>query len=326
MASHVPPAPGIFNSPEWRRVLADAFGYAIEEVPLAGGGTLPLAKIDDPVGRRLVGLPFSDYLTLGGGAAALADALQRIGRDWPDYAVSLRIAGDDWGCGEAAACYHRVAIGDEAEMTARMSPAFRRGLNKATREGLSVRIGTSVEDIERFHRLYCLHRQKKFGLLSQSRRFFAEIHAAFLAVGQGWVLEARNDDGVLAAALVLRHGDGLYYKLGASVMERNQLAKRPNNILFARLLSFAKDAGSSYIDLGMSWTHEGDAELRRFKEGIGGVAHPVTVVRQYPDGYDIGRAERVREMLRDVTRFCVEELTTTDQLDRAGERFFRYFT
>jgi CelD/BcsL family acetyltransferase involved in cellulose biosynthesis len=259
-----------FHSPAWAAVLRDTYGFrpeclvAFEEdTPVAG---IPLFK----VGNRLVGAPFSDFcpplsLQDQAGADLLSAAKERAGRNGSS---ALEIRGDAaLDLGEAS--LHRgdtfirhvipLHLGME-EIERRLHDSARRAVRKARKEGIGVRLATSVEDMRDFYRLNVLTR-KKHGLIPQPWSFFKNIQRHHMEGGSGWLLLAEHEGQTIAGDLLLACKDKLVYKFNAS--DPRFLGLRPNNLLLYSAIEFGVERGFREFDLGRC---EEDADgLRRFK-------------------------------------------------------------
>ncbi|MCG8564108.1 MAG: GNAT family N-acetyltransferase [Desulfobacterales bacterium] len=320
---------GLFSSPAWLGALADSFPYDFFVIR-HGEGAIPLARITDFIGPRIVSLPFSDYLEIGSDALDWEKIFVAIRGGVGELPVKFRWAGDFTHCklergvqGRVAAQYHRVAIQDQNSMFQNLAPGFRRNVRQALGHGIRIRRKTSDSAVDRFHHMFTAHRRAKFGVLSPPKSFFIRIARRFFKSGNGFVLEAVDGEQVTAAALVLRHGDGLYYKYGASLAQG--LSRRPNNLLFWDLLCRAGQWDCRYVDLGMSWQGPDDAGLVRFKEDLGGVSSPISVLASSDLEASL-RDREARSVLRDLTRLWVESDAGIPHIQKAGDRIFQYFT
>jgi hypothetical protein len=315
---------GLFHTRAWLAVLEETFGYSIVMVvdPQRRVG-VPVAILDDVVGKRMVSLPFSDFVETDLSFLAIRKALAVR---YPDHLFVMRALGErgDEGGKTGEAFHHRVVLANDNVMWSAMSSSFRRGVRKAENAGVTVRRGTDRACVDRFFEIYALHRQKKFGILSQPRYFFHKIHERFFETGLGYVLEAEVNGMLAASILCLLFGEGTYYKFGASALDL--LGARPNNLLFWKLLIEARNSGCEFVDLGLCWQSDGHANLRRFKESLGGQAMPITLFRYAPNNFDHKAEERARDLLRDMTSLVISQAQGPDALDRAARLLFSHFT
>lgn len=259
-----------FHTPAWAAVLRDTYGFQPEHIVAFEGTTpvagIPLFKVDD----RLVGAPFSDFcppLSLADSAGAhLLDAAKR--RVEANGIRSLEIRGgaalDLDGAGLLPGdsfIRHIIPLNLGAqELERRLHDSARRAVRKARKEGITVRISTSAEDVKRFYALNVMTR-RKHGLIPQPWAFFRNIQRHHMQGGTGWLLLADYRGLTIAGDLLLACKDKLVYKFNAS--DPRFLGLRPNNLLLHSAIQFGVERGFSQFDLGRC---EKDNEgLRRFK-------------------------------------------------------------
>jgi CelD/BcsL family acetyltransferase involved in cellulose biosynthesis len=277
-----------FHMPAWAQVLRDTYQFQPEYLVALEGeravAGIPLFR----VGARLVGAPFSDFcppLSLHGdaGMTLLADLKNRADGDGTDM-VEIRggAAADLAAQGlEAGDRFIRHVIPLHAGMEAinkGLHDSARRAVKKARREGIAVRVGTSVEDMKAFYQLNVLTR-RKHGLIPQPWSFFHNIQRHHMAKGSGWLLLAEKDGAVIAGDLLLGCKGQLVYKFNAS--DPKYLALRPNNLLLYNAIEFGVEHGYRDFDLGRC--EEENEGLRRFKLLWGSAEVPL-VYYYYPAG------------------------------------------
>ncbi|WP_319585141.1 GNAT family N-acetyltransferase [uncultured Pseudodesulfovibrio sp.] len=314
----------IFFSARWLKVLSESFGFKIMGLRMQDG-VLPFADIDDVVGKRIVSLPYSDFVSSGISGACLAEGLNSLRLAYPDHSFSLKLAKDDfpgWPV-EDGAMHHEVSLDEEDVMWRRCSTNFRRNVNKARKHAVEVRMRSDEQGIRDFYHQLRDHRRHKFGILTPPLRFFEKLHEHFFRDGAGYVAEACLDGRVCSSVLVLFHGDVACYKFGAS--DLGALEFRPNNLLFWEVMLDTFKRGCKTLDLGMSWASEDDAGLRRFKEGMGGEPIGLSVIKSWPDEACREREERNRQVFRELTSIFVGQ-DSDEVLDRACDTLFPLFT
>lgn len=259
-----------FHSPAWAAVLRDTYGFqprylvAFENsMPIAG---IPLFR----VGRRLVGLPFSDFcppLSLAGPAGA--ELLEAAKRQVDGVAGAVLEIRGDATLGLSSASFQQgerfirhvipLTLGVD-EIERRMHDSARRAIRKARREGITVRASTSLDDMKLFYRLNVMTR-RKHRLIPQPWSFFRNIQLHHMAAGRGWLLLANHGGRTIAGDLLLSYKDKLVYKFNAS--DPRFLGLRPNNLLLFTAIEFGVERGFSEFDLGRC--EEDNEGLRRFK-------------------------------------------------------------
>ena len=327
----LPECQNLFYSKKWIAVLKTGYGLDFVAVVNARTGHYLLFSVhDDLAGKKLQSLPFSDYVMPALAPEDAEGLLHHALVHHPDAAVIFKATASLFSYFEAQqwrvmreALYHRVAIADEDTMWKRLAPSFQRGLHKAKKNDVQVSLRYDREAVDRFYGLHAKLRQKKFHSLAQPRSFFHAVHQEYLEGQEGFVLEATRNEVLLASMIVLQHEQILYYKFGASEMEA--LDFRPNNLLFWHLLSWAREHGYQQVDLGLSGTSEAYQGLVRFKEAMGGVAHPIKYFRKDPPGFDHLREASFKKLLSELTGLFAGEGVELKTAQQAGEILYRYF-
>ena len=270
-----------FHTGAWAKVLRDTYDFRPrymvarkENGKLAAG--IPLFEVN---GSRLVGVPFSDYcpplLPDSEDSRTLVEELKRTTNNGTSSLELRGSAGLDLesqGFSKADAFLQHVIEldGDIEELEARCRKTVLRSIRKARRNGLKVRIGEKLSDMERFYELNMLTR-RKHGLIPQPWRFFENIHRHMISGGNGILLLCEYDDRVIAADMMLAHGKKLVGKFNAS--DKRYQALGPNHLLQMRTIELGVADGYSEINLGRTeLEHEG---LRRFKLSWGSREEPL---------------------------------------------------
>src|SRR5579859_1039541 len=167
----------LFTSSDWISVIADTYGIGVHAVlDRAGGATLPLAVVDDLAGRRLIGLPFSDYMLLSFGLDTVISLAERAHDQYPDFAITMRVALDQplpvmrgqWDI-RPSAVYHRLHIDSEEALWRGLSQGFRNQVRQGWRRGVTAQVTRSREALERFIAMHTSLRNRKFMSLPQPR-------------------------------------------------------------------------------------------------------------------------------------------------------------
>jgi CelD/BcsL family acetyltransferase involved in cellulose biosynthesis len=296
----------IFHHVEWLRLLHAQYGYRMlahcvvdsDERIVAG---LPLAHVRSRLtGNRLVALPFSDLCPFAFDAtasdharqlllASLREEHERLGID-----IEVRAAAPGLPVSGKGFYHHEIPLGQDLDaVRSRFVSNVRRGITRATREGIEVRRGTGVEELDAFYRLHLRTRQRQ-GVPTQPRRFIRRFARLFDA-GLGFVLLAVSDDQPVAAALYLNWGDTLTYKYGASAPEH--LNKRPNHAIFMESIRWGCEHGATALDLGR--TDLDNEGLRSFKRGWGGDERELvyTALSRRPKTADSGVPSLARTLI-----------------------------
>jgi CelD/BcsL family acetyltransferase involved in cellulose biosynthesis len=278
--------------------------------------------LSDLAGSRTIVLPFSDFANpivqsdahhqllcsslAAGGLPTRIACLVDEEHAWPAGARTI-----------ARARWHGVPVpADVGDAEPVVSPAARRAIRKAEREGVRVDVVDDDRFLHEFYRLHLGVRKHKYRLLPQPRAFFAAIRDRFTAANGWWPLVALHGGRVVAATLYLQWGDTLYYKFNAS--DPGALTVRPNDLLVWEGIRLAQRVGCRLLDLGRS--DDDQPGLIRFKRGFGGQERELRTVELPPTASDdpkadAGTSAQTRRALAQATRL----LTDPDVPDRATE-------
>ena len=241
---------------------------------------LPFAYVASRLtGKRVVALPFSDLCPIAsagrGGdethellAASVQSAYEQTG-------VDVEIRGPVAGIGTIGKSFYQHLVGLEDgldEVSARFKKNQRRDVIRAAREGIEVRRGTAVADLDAFYRLH-LATRKRQGVPTQPRSFIRSF-ARLFDRGLGFVLLATFEDEPVAGAVYLQWSETLVYKYGAS--SPSFLKKRPNHAIFMESIRIGCERGLKTLDFGRT-DHDNEG-LRSFKLGWGATEHELAYV------------------------------------------------
>lgn len=325
----------LFTSSDWLSVIADTYGIAVHAVlDRADDATLPLAVMDDLAGRRLIGLPFSDYMLLPYGIDTAISLAERALARYPDFAIAMRIALNQpistmrgqWDI-RPSAVYHRLRIDSEAALWRGLSQSFRNQVRQGWRHGVTAQLTRSEEARERFISMHTSLRNRKFLSLAQPRDFLHLIYDRLMASGPGFFIESLRGSDVVASCLVLAHADVLYYKFSASTPDAAEV--RGNNVMLWELLRTAAASGQfKTIDFGRSGLGEGYAGLRHFKESLGASAHPIAEIShpaRRPDGQAAKHAAEFLALAKETSKLIASAGNSQELNDAAARIFYRYF-
>jgi len=278
--SFVEASPGavVFHHPRWLGLLRQQYGYEIQACCIEGErgieAGIPMARIESRLtGRRFVALPFSDVCPplLGPDAteaalpalgAALAEESRGAGLDLTVHASMPSLPG---AFVQRRFLRHLLPLSDDfAEVERGIGKSqIKRGIRRARRHGLRTERRTDAAALEAFYALH-VETRRRLGAPTQPKRFIERFGALFDA-GLGFVAVVLDQARPIAAAVFLTHNATLTYKYGAS--EASSLRKRPNNLLFADVISWACGAGFRTLDFGR--TDLDNEGLRSFKRSWG---------------------------------------------------------
>ena len=322
----------LFHSPAWAAVLRETYGFEVRAQALtdAGGNIvagLPICRIDDAIGGRIVALPFSDHCTplVDDSTAwrALFDALRSY-----DRPLTLSTLGDataphiDGLAVAKRARWHGIELDtDDAGTWAQLAPARRRAIRKALRERVRIESGAGASFRRDFVRMHVAVRKHKYRLLAQPAVFFAAIERAFTAAGAWLPLAAFHRGRCIAATIFVGWGDTLYYRFNTS--DRDALAVRPNDLLLWEGIRLARARGYRRLDLGRS--DDDQPGLIRFKRQFGGVEREIRLLRYVPPRYAGRREAAARRVLNAVTSLLTNPSVPDQVAAAAGSALYRYF-
>ena len=312
----------LFYAPAWIQVMEDTYGFPFYTAwDRLTGHHIVFAVILQSEGHKIISLPFSDYIVLNPeSACSLVGAVQSA---YPSFPIVVRMATTKdapplVGNVTQRAYYHRVFTPSADVGASHLSASFRRGVQKARRSGVSIHQSNTFQALEEFYVLYHQLRINKFRTIPQPFVFFEQVWKTFIDKQQGFILQARRRETLLAAIIVLEYQGVWYYKFGCSRLDT--LQHRPNNLLFAELIRLAGEQPHiTEINLGLSGTDASYEGLIRFKEGMGGQRAHIVTYQLLPDGYDLRAEQNSKAVLSTLIKAIVASkpnLKTTDAWSR----------
>lgn len=332
----------VYHTSAWCRIVAEAGGYrpqclaAVEDGRVTG--VLPLMEIRSVLtGKRLTALPFSDE------CFALADTTA-VARELIASAIKVRderglgqlemrgapaVAGVEGRSEDLAAesglssnshynCY-RIPLRDDTEAL-RMTfgkKAVRQTINKSLKLGVTVRRGTSEDDVREFYRLYVLNR-KQHGIPPQPLQLFLTMARRLRDQPQAIVYLAEFEGTNVASLLSLRYNGVTFLKYeGIDLDYRHVLPVHP--MLWTSIRE-AAEAGDRWCDLGR--TAADNAGLNDFKRRWGTVLSPMPYYYHPPgEGLAVAKTDSWKyRLFTGVFRRLPASLSA-----RIGARIFRHF-
>jgi lipid II:glycine glycyltransferase (peptidoglycan interpeptide bridge formation enzyme) len=201
-----------------------------------------------------------------------------------------------------------------------LDPGARRAISKARKNGVSVRPAARLEDLRAFFELHLRIRKYKYRLLAQPWRFFEAIWERFLEPGNGELLLAESDGGVIGGVLFLDWGDTTYYKFNASSVDN--LALRPNDLVLWTGISRGAERGFAWLDFGVSDLDQ-DGLVRYKRKYATEEAEVITLRHEVPMDH---RGRGARALLPALTDLFVDGSVPDAVSERAGNLLYRYFS
>jgi CelD/BcsL family acetyltransferase involved in cellulose biosynthesis len=269
---------------------------------------LPAVEITAPLRRaRWVSLPFTDFCPpLGDDAniVRLAGALDDFRRERGVRSFEVRARLPRIARVARVAMLHTLRLdGNLEEIEGRFRPATARNIRTAEAAGVTIRRAEQESDLDDvFYRLQ-VQTRKRLGLPVQPRRFFRLLWRRIVEPGLGITLLAYHRGRPIAGAVFLTWNSTVTYKYGASDAEFWWL--RPNDMVFATAIRWAREDGYSTLDFGRTDFDSGG--LRHFKRGWGCDEHDLDYSVVGAKDVRSSRAARtiVRPMLRRSPRWVV---------------------
>ena len=323
----------VFHSPSWIRVLTDTYGWEASAYVIADDSGepqagIPFCRITDMFGERIVALPFSDY----------CDPLIRDAESWrvlidkllPEHRpINLRCLHNDVPLTderfslEKQAKWHRLDLRPELDALWRvMHDSTHRAIRKSEREGLTVRVAESEQELRTFFEMHLKVRKYKYGLLAQPYGFFQNIWRHFVDAQHGFLLLAIHGDKIVAGDFFLEWKDTLYYKFNASLPD--DLSHRPNDLLIWEGIKQGKNRGVAFLDFGLS---DIDQEgLVRYKRKFGTEEKTISFLRHEPNGGPTPAEKEMRGLLGTMTSRFTDHMVPDPVTEKAGEDLYRLFT
>jgi CelD/BcsL family acetyltransferase involved in cellulose biosynthesis len=322
----------LFQSPLWARVLHDTYGFTVDAVVLTDPrgritAGIPVCRIDDQIGDRIVALPFCDH----------CDPLVADRAQWQRLLAALAAHGVritlECRAESVAAADGRLRLVKTARwqgidiepdvdgLWSRLAPAARRAIRKAEREGVTVERVDDERFLREFHAMHVALRKGKYRLLAQPVAFFEAICRRFSGDGQWFPLAAYHRGRCIAATMYLAWGDTLYYRFNTSLPQT--LPLRPNNLLLWAGIRLAAEQGRRCLDLGRSDLDQ--PGLIRFKHQFGARSREIRTLRHEPAGYAAARGDRARALLHGVTQRLTDPAVPDEITAAAGAAFYRLF-
>ncbi|MBI9035777.1 MAG: GNAT family N-acetyltransferase [Bacteroidales bacterium] len=217
-------------------------------------------------------LPFSDYVLEGVNEEFIEQSIIYLNKNYPDFQISIKaIMNNLVDLCPASIPLIRTPIGityqihlkQQRNHISKNAPYYR-NIRKAVQNGISVGSSTSIKSLRDFYNLHLNLRVQKFKKIPQPYSFFQNLHDIFIRQNKGFIYEAKLDNIVIAAWIILIEDNKLYYKYAASTAE--QLIYRPNDLLYKSLVEYGTSHSFDLLDLGLSGIGPAYDGLLRFKK------------------------------------------------------------
>jgi CelD/BcsL family acetyltransferase involved in cellulose biosynthesis len=324
------PMGGLFSSAPWTRAVARTYGFEVSATVRNADGAgadaaLLFARVSDLRGERIVCGPFSDYCDpLAGDAEAwrelvapllamrLPVTLRCLRSSWPAQDARFTVSG--------RAAWHGVDLDrTEEDIWHGLDGPARRDVRKAQRLGVTIREGSTIEELKAFFDMHCQVRKTKYRLLPQPFAFFESLLGAFSPEGRLVVLLAEQDGAVVAGSVFLIWGDTLYYKFSASLDRR----ANPNDLIVWEGIRLGRSRGLRRFDFGASdYDQPG---LVKFKRKFATEVGEIVRLRWLPPGHADQRAEQAGRLLSRMTHLLTDPAVPDPITRAAGEALYAQF-
>jgi hypothetical protein len=299
------------------RIATDVTGF-----PTDGFAWVPISDIR---GDRLVSLPFSDRAEpLVADPAVWSSLVDDALRT--DAPLSIRCLDDAVPTADARlvrtgeVAWHGTPLGAPVTDVYRLlSPAARRNIATADRNGVHVDALAGMAALHIYHRLHVTLRKHKYRLLAQPLALFERIWQEF-SVRDGIVTFLAYFNGEpIAGAVFLAWNDTLYYKFGASLA--GTLPLRPNDAVTWTALRWASERGFRRLDWGLSDLEQ--PGLIAYKRKWASEERRIVTLCSTGGGPNGGREPG--RLLGELTRLLTDDAVPDHITERAGSLLYRYF-
>lgn len=322
----------IFHSPAWLQVLQETYNMEIgayvlideDERVVAG---MPITRICDMRGERLVSMPFCDYY----------DPLVETQEQWDllsemlaseHLPVTMRLLHNELPLHDPrfsevkVAKWHRIDLRPELPaLWDRFEPSVHRAIHKAEKNGVSVRVAEDHSDLRHFFDMHLHIRKYKYHLVAQPYRFFEQIWKHLIEPGKGMLLMAYHGDTLLGATMFLVWGNTIYYKFNASNMDT--LEYRSNDFLVWKAIQWAKAQGLTGLDFGLSdWDQKG---LCHFKRKFNAEEKTIHFMSFMNGSSPTPWTQPYNQMLSQLTQLFTTASTPDSVTESGGEILYRFF-
>lgn len=257
----------------WLRLLQRAYGFKIAVATVSDGcepaAACVLARSNNPLNPRVIGLPFSDScppLAIDQSASAeLAGSLleQRMWRG--GFELRGIALPAPWQVVDCFAQWSLDLRQSAAQLERRCAAHFRKKARRAAESGLSVQCGSSLEELYGFYGLMLQTRSRQ-GVPVQPLRFFKLVRELFSPGGDFEIWSVHQRGRLLACGIILRAFGTLHYKWSARSIDGDSGA---SHLLCRSVIE--KHAGAA-VSFNLGRTDVRNAGLVRFKKEAGAEA------------------------------------------------------
>lgn len=259
------PSATVYHLPAWSRILEKSFGYEPFHLIArnAGGvvcGVLPLLLVKSALtGRRLVSLPFSYRCGPLADSPEVLQALMEEACQLQKQTNSLYLelkglllpphvtadkSENGWEKTDQFSTYILDLL-TPGEVWKKLDPRVRQHINRARRDGVTIRKGSSVEDFRIFYRLN-LKVKKRIGVPGHPEDFLLNIGRDMSDICTLYLAELKNR--VIGGHMVLKF-NGVMLSAFAASNDRYR-KNQPNSLLYWTAIEDACREGTRCFDFG----------------------------------------------------------------------------
>ncbi len=293
----------IFHSSIWQGLIGSCYPYQFLGLRATGDdgktlGVLPLWLVKSALtGKRMISAPFSYVcppLALSAEVeAALVEKAIELCREHKAAYYEMKsprtipVAETTMAKSGQFETFLVDLHGSEEEIWGRTHKGMiQRGVNKARKEGVTVRVGAEEACVREFHRLNLLT-CRKHGIPAQSLAFHQEVWRRMTNRDLAEFLFADYQGRTVAAVVIFYFNGTAIYMYGAS--DEAYLAMRPNHLLIWEAMLRAKSRGMHTFDLGR--VSDDNPGLKEFKQRWGAVTVPLHYY-YWPEKRGVGAVNR----------------------------------
>ncbi len=263
---------GIFNTTEWESLLNKAYGFNISRLIYTDETADMVSGIQVcELKGKAVSLPFTDYYNLiGSNMEGKRKIFSHLIEKYNGQKIQVRgVANDSRFSQYSESVVHHKELGSGDELE-NIDDSHKRGIKKAVKSGLKVVTDEGFIAVEKFYNMHT-NTRKRQGVPVQPFNFFRLLHSEVISKGLGFTSIVYKGDIPVSGGIFLFFNKTFTYKFGES--DARYLELRPNNLLFAEMIEYARQNGYEIFDFGK--TDIPNTGLRRFKSGWGAKEEPL---------------------------------------------------
>jgi hypothetical protein len=265
----------LYHRGPWLEVLRRSFGVQPSLAMLTdASSTLAaclLAPGGNPIRRRLISLPYSDFCPpLAVDDSSRDSLMSGLASLVPRSRLEIRgaAAPAPWQVRDHFQRWTLDLLRPFNAIERDADREVRRHMRRARAAAVSIDCSSSADAIDSFFRLQ-LESRRRLGVPSQPRQFFKVVQEVFAKLSSIEVWFASHHGVRVAGVVVLRDGDTLHAKWSA------RTAGAPDGASHLIFMSIAEVYALRARALDFGRTDSRNRGLTRFKRELGAIAHPI---------------------------------------------------